>query len=95
MPEKKRKADFWENVTMAKKKREPVPILWIKKGDSLKTIYAKARQAFSAADLQRFTVVEKGIPVAEVIAELEKLDRQDKQRGKGKPRNARKRHRAI
>jgi hypothetical protein len=47
-----------------------VPILRIKKGDSLKTIYAKARRAFTAADLQKYTEIEEGIPLEDILAEL-------------------------
>jgi hypothetical protein len=38
---------------MSQRKRLAVPNLRIKKGDSLKVMYAKARRAFSAADLQK------------------------------------------
>ena len=38
---------------MAKAKNEGIPILRIKKGDRLKTIYAKAHWAFTAADFIR------------------------------------------
>ncbi len=34
---------------------------------------AKAKAQFSAADLQRFTEVEDGIPMEEVIATLEEI----------------------
>ena len=56
---------------MARKKDEH--ILWIKKGDSLKTIYAKARKAFTADDLQKYTEVEEGIPFEKIMAELEAI----------------------
>ncbi len=39
----------------------------------LRGIYAQSRRDFSAADLQKFTVIEKGIPLETVIAELEKI----------------------
>ena len=58
------------------KKREPIPILWIKKGDSLKTIYEKAKKALKAEDIVKYTVTEEGIPAAAIIAELEALDRE-------------------
>ena len=38
-------------------------------------IYAKSRAEFSAADLQKFTVIEKGIPLEEIIAEMERIQR--------------------
>ena len=61
---------------MANRKQPPVPILRISKGDSLKTIYAKAQRAFTAADLQKYTEVEEGIAASQVLAELEALDRE-------------------
>jgi hypothetical protein len=37
----------------------------------LKAIYAKSRREFSAADLQKYTVIEKGVPFEEVLEDLE------------------------
>jgi hypothetical protein len=54
--------------------------LCIKKGDDLRTIYAKARKAFTAADLQRYTVVEKGIPADRLLAELDAIHREEIQK---------------
>ncbi len=72
---------------MAKRRKPALPILRIKKGDSLKTIYAKAQQAFTAADLQKFTDVDEGIPAKHLLAELEALDREASRKGKKKPKN--------
>jgi hypothetical protein len=69
---------------MATRKKDAVPILRIKKGDSLKTIYAKARKAFSAADLQKYTEIEKGIPFEQILAELEAIQREETQKRKKK-----------
>ena len=69
---------------MAPRKKPAIPILRIKKGDSLKTIYAKAQRAFTVADLQKFTEVEEGIPAKQVLAELEALDREASRKGKKK-----------
>ena len=41
----------------------------------LKAIYAKSRREFSAADLQKYTVVEKGIPIERVIKEMERIQK--------------------
>jgi hypothetical protein len=68
---------------MAKRKTE-VPILRIKKGDSLKTIYAKYRKNFTAADLQKYTEMEEGFPAEQLVAELKALDREVAQGRKGK-----------
>jgi hypothetical protein len=39
----------------------------------LKTIYAKVRRAFTAVDLQQYTVNEDGVPADQVVAELQEL----------------------
>ncbi len=74
---------------MAKRKKPAIPILRIKKGDSLKTIYTKAQRAFTAADLQKFTEIEEGIPAAQVLAELEALDREASRKRKQTSKNGR------
>ncbi len=40
-----------------------------------KAIYAKSRQEFSAADLQKFTKDEQGIPLDTVIQEMQQIQR--------------------
>jgi hypothetical protein len=50
-----------------------IPILHVEKGASLKTLYAVARRAFTADDLQKFTEVEDGVPAEELLRELESL----------------------
>lgn len=62
---------------MAARKNSAIPRLWIKKGDSLKTIYAKARRAFTAADLQKYTEIEEGIPFDQVIRAAEAIHREE------------------
>jgi hypothetical protein len=41
----------------------------------LRALYAKYRQEFSAADLQKYTEIEPGIPAEEVLAEMEEIHR--------------------
>jgi hypothetical protein len=60
---------------MAARKTPKIRILRINKGDSLKTIYRKAREAFTAADLQKHTEIEEGIPMEQVLGELEAIQR--------------------
>jgi hypothetical protein len=60
----------------AKEKKIPIRILRVKKGDDLKTIYAKVRRAFTAADLQKYTEIEEGIPFDQIIAECERVQRE-------------------
>ncbi len=50
------------------------------KAAKFQAIYAKSRREFSAADLQKFTVEEKGIPLDKVIAEMQKIQRNSQAR---------------
>jgi hypothetical protein len=59
-----------------KKKKDEIPILKIRKGATLREIYARAREQFSAADLQKFTEIEEGIPAEQVLAKMEEIHRQ-------------------
>lgn len=80
---------------MAKRKLDPIPVLrGVKKGDSLKTIYAKAKKAFTAADLQKYTVIEEGIPAEQVLAELRAIHREEMRKRK-KREEARKRKKKV
>jgi hypothetical protein len=63
----------------------PVRIIRVRKGATLKEIYAKLRETFTAADLQRFTQDEPMVPADEFIAELEAML---PKKLKGKPRRA-------
>ena len=69
---------------MAKKKKDDVPMLWVPKNATLKQIYALHRKQFTAADLQKFTEVEEGIPVEKIIAEMEEIQREQTQKRKKK-----------
>jgi hypothetical protein len=42
---------------------------------ALQALYAKMRREFTAADLQKYTEVEEGIPAEQVIAEMEAIHR--------------------
>jgi hypothetical protein len=65
---------------MAKRKNDKSKRASSKAEQRLQAIYAKSLREFTAADLQKFTVIEKGIPFEKVIAELEKIHRQTKRR---------------
>ncbi len=41
--------------------------------EELKEAYALAKAAFTAADLQKYTVEEEGVPMEEFLEELEKM----------------------
>ncbi len=45
-------------------------------GQNLKAIYARVKREFSAADLQRYTETEQGIPAEKVLADMERIHRQ-------------------
>jgi hypothetical protein len=70
-----------------KKKKGGIPILKVRKGATLREIYARARQEFSAADLQKFTEIEDGIPAEQVLAKMEEIHRRfsPKKKAKRKP----------
>lgn len=55
-----------------------------KKRVSLRALYDKHRREFSAADLQKFTEVEPGIPIDVVIAGMEEIQRQEELKMKAK-----------
>jgi hypothetical protein len=61
---------------MAKRKPNKPRRKLSKEERRLQAIYAKSRREFSAADLQKYTVVEKGIPMERVMADLEAAHRE-------------------
>jgi hypothetical protein len=44
--------------------------------EELKEAYALARAAFTAADLQKYTELDEGVPVEDILAEMEKTQQQ-------------------
>jgi hypothetical protein len=72
---------------MAEQNDKPVRIrrIYIKKGESLKSIYAKVRRSFTAADLAKYADLDEPmVPMEQVIAELEAIQREDSQKPKRK-----------
>ena len=51
--------------------------------ERLKKIYAESRKNFSAADLQKFTMIEKDVLLEDVIREMEEIQRKFNQKKKG------------
>jgi hypothetical protein len=41
----------------------------------LQALYARKRKEFSAADLQKYTEIEEGVPAEQVLAEMEEIYR--------------------
>jgi hypothetical protein len=54
---------------------EPYPMT----DEERKAALAKVKASFTAADLQRFTEIEEGIPLDDVLKELEEIDRKSSQ----------------
>jgi hypothetical protein len=53
---------------------------WELTPEELQEAYRLAREAFTAADLQKFTELDDGIPADEVLAEMEERQRQADQK---------------
>jgi hypothetical protein len=51
--------------------------------EELAEAYALARAAFTAADLQKYTELDEGVPAEEVIAELEEAQKKYDAESKG------------
>ncbi len=47
-----------------------------KKKESLKAIYARLKREFTAADLQKYTVIEPMVPAEQVLAKMKEMYRQ-------------------
>ncbi len=46
-----------------------------RKKESLKEIYARLKREFTAADLQKYTVIEPMVPAEQVLREMEEIHR--------------------
>src|ERR1700730_5725856 len=61
---------------MARKTKFGMPILKVRQGATLREIYKRAREEFTAADLQKYTEVDDPmVPAEEVLAKLEEIHR--------------------
>jgi hypothetical protein len=65
-----------QEEAMAKRKNNRAQKSSSSNHKQLQALYDKYRQEFSAADLQRYTECEEGIPADKVLAELEGLYRE-------------------
>jgi hypothetical protein len=65
---------------MARKKKDEILYSRAKETDDDRTIYAILREELTAAELQKYTEIEKGIPVEKVIAEMEVIQREESQK---------------
>ncbi len=57
------------------KKKDDIPRLYVRKGATLKEIYAQIRREFTAADLQKYTVDEPMVPMKKVLAQMEAIEK--------------------
>lgn len=69
---------------MPRKKKDEVPRLIVPKDATLRQIYARYRQEFTAADLQQYTEMEEGIPAEQILAEMEAIQREETSRDRKK-----------
>jgi len=58
---------------MSKRKNEKARRVSGRQDRYVQAVYAKSRREFSAADLQKFTEIEEGIPLEQVIAAMERI----------------------
>lgn len=65
---------------MATENRRAIRVLRIKKTDDLKTIYAKVKRSFSAADLQRYTENDEMLPAADLLKAIKAIHRDEQQK---------------
>ncbi len=62
--------------------KEPIRTLKVRKGESLQSIYARLRKEFTAADLQKYTEIEEGVPLEQVVAQMREIHRQHESKRK-------------
>jgi len=65
---------------MSRRSKKSEAILHVRKGASLREIYAQIRRDFTASDLQKYTVNEKGFPFGETLPELERIHEEEMKR---------------
>lgn len=68
------------------KKKDDIPRLYVRKGATLKEIYAAYRKQFTAADLQKYTVDEPMVPMKKVLAQMEAIHQEETQKRRKKKR---------
>lgn len=58
---------------MSKQVKNGIPIFRVKKHDTKKALLARFKKDFTAADLQKYTEIEEGIPLEKIIADMEAI----------------------
>ncbi len=64
---------------MAKQKKDKPQHSEGEKKD-FRAIYSRFRREFSASDLQKYTVIEEGVPAEQVLAAMEEIHRKEKKK---------------
>jgi hypothetical protein len=67
---------------MRRRKKRSVPTLEVPENATLRQIYAAARKAFTAADLQKFTEKDSGVPMEKVLADMERIHLHERKKSK-------------
>ena len=62
---------------MASRKESPIPVLNVRKGATLREIYAARKRAFSAEELQRYAQDDEMVPAEQVLADMEAAHRKE------------------
>jgi hypothetical protein len=65
---------------MAKRKDEKPKKSRPRKDKELQAIYDQIRREFTAADLQKYTEIEEGVPFRQTLAELEEMHRKNQRK---------------
>jgi hypothetical protein len=67
-------------------RKDGIRVLRVRRGATLKEIYAAVRRQFTAADLAKYAEDEEMIPAEQVIAEMEAIHREETLKRKQKNR---------
>jgi hypothetical protein len=62
---------------MAKPKKSKIPILDVPPNATLRQIYAAYKKQFTAADLAKYCQDEPMVPMEQVLADMEKIHREE------------------
>jgi hypothetical protein len=68
-----------EERTMTADNINPPPTTQQEQDDNLRAAYARAKQEIIERDFPHYAINEEGIPLAQVIAELEEIHKQETQ----------------
>jgi hypothetical protein len=69
---------------MPHRKKDSIPRLVVPNNATLRQIYKKYREQFTAADLAQYANWEEGIPVEQILAEMEAIQRTETKKRKKK-----------